>query len=295
MRREERGSAFWLRVMCRLSLLLGRRLTRGVVYGIALYFVLAVPAARRASRAYLARVLPRRVSALDLYRHVLAFSSTIHDRIFLLSDRHDLFDTRTAGTEPLHALQAAGKGFLLFGAHLGSFEILRTLARHNAGLNVCMAMYPENARRIGSALAAINPRVAPDIVVLGQMEAMLTLHRKLQEGTMIGLLADRATGPGQYVSVPFLGSPANFPEGPFRMAAMLGYPVFFMAGLYRGGNRYDVHFEALAEGRPADAAARDGAARQILEKYVAALERHCRSAPMNWFNFFDFWGPARRD
>ena len=92
---------------------------------------------------------------------------------------------------------------------------------------------------------------------------------------MIGLLADRATGPGQYASLPFLGSPANFPEGPCRMAAMLGYPVFFMAGLYRGGNRYDVHFEPLADGGPAGATARDTATRAILDKYVAALERHC--------------------
>jgi len=23
--------------------------------------------------------------------------------------------------------------------------------------------------------------------------------------------------------------------------------------------------------------------------YVASLERHSRSSPYNWFNFFDFW------
>jgi len=29
-----------------------------------------------------------------------------------------------------------------------------------------------------------------------------------------------------------------------------------------------------------------------LARYVALVERHCRTAPYNWFNFFDFWQPA---
>jgi predicted LPLAT superfamily acyltransferase len=28
---------------------------------------------------------------------------------------------------------------------------------------------------------------------------------------------------------------------------------------------------------------------EMLTRYVQALERHCRAAPYNWFNFFDFW------
>ena len=38
----------------------------------------------------------------------------------------------------------------------------------------------------------------------------------------------------------------------------------------------------------------DEAVRDMLVRYVDALERHCRAAPYNWFNFFDFWGPDRR-
>jgi predicted LPLAT superfamily acyltransferase len=25
--------------------------------------------------------------------------------------------------------------------------------------------------------------------------------------------------------------------------------------------------------------------------YVARIEHHCRNAPYNWFNFYDFWKP----
>ena len=37
---------------------------------------------------------------------------------------------------------------------------------------------------------------------------------------------------------------------------------------------------------------RDAAVEGALRQYVATLERHCRAAPYNWFNFFDFWESA---
>ncbi|MDA8093104.1 MAG: acyl-CoA synthetase [Betaproteobacteria bacterium] len=275
--------------MSRLSLLFGRRLSRPLLYGIVLYFVLAASEARKAARANLTRILGRRARWPDLYRNVFAFASTIHDRTYLLNDRSDLFDIRTAGAETLHAVHATGKGCLLFGAHLGSFEILRGIARDHGGLNVAAAMYPENARRLNDTLAAINPDVILDVIALGQFDAMLAIHQRLEEGAMVGVLADRASGQDKYIAMPFLGATAGFPSGPFRMAAMLRQPVFFMSGLYRGGNRYDIRFELLEDFAEPPAGRREDIARALLEKYVAALERHCRSAPYNWFNFYDFW------
>lgn len=289
MLRKERGSSFSLSVMTRLSLLLGRRCSRLVLYGIALYFVLFARQARHASQAYLTRVLGRPAGWRDRYRHVLAFASTIHDRVFLLNDQFDQFAIEHFGTEQLHAEYEEGRGILLLGAHLGSFEVLRTLARKNAGLNISMAMYPENARQINRALAAINPRAMQDIIALGKLNAMLAVSAKLDEGAFVGLLADRAVGPNQYQALPFLGEPAQFPLSPFRLAVMLKRPVYFMAGIYCGGNRYAVHFERLDS---AAAENRHAAAAQLQQDYVAALERYCRAYPYNWFNFYDFWQPG---
>jgi predicted LPLAT superfamily acyltransferase len=291
MLRKERGNAFWLRVMSALSVGIGRRVSRIVLYGIALYFVVAAPAARQASRAYLDRCLGRRASWLDLYRHVLAFASTIHDRVYLLNDRHDLFDFRTRSDE-LGAVLACveQQGALLLGAHVGSFEVLRALACAEPRLKVSIAMYPENARRINQALAAINPKAVQDIISLGQMESMLRVNQALKERTLVGILADRAVRPDQHITLPFLGAPAPFATGPFRLAALMKRPVFFMVGLYRGGNRYDIHFELIHDPLRDAAASRDAVVRDMLARYVEALERHCRAAPYNWFNFFDFWG-----
>ena len=86
---------------------------------------------------------------------------------------------------------------------------------------------------------------------------------------------------------------------------MLRRKVVFMAGLYLGGNRYEMRFVELADFRPqADAGTLDVDARvqdvdsrvrEAMQRYVTLLETLCREAPYNWFNFFDFWATDAAD
>ena len=88
----------------------------------------------------------------------------------------------------------------------------------------------------------------------------------------------------------FLGATARLPIGPMRAAAMLRRRVIFMSGLYRGGNRYHVVFEPLADFSDTPPAQRRAAIEAAITRYAALLEHYCRSDPYNWFNFYDFWG-----
>lgn len=291
MRRQERSNQAILRLMVWISLTFGRGLGRLVLHGIAAYFVLFAPAARRASRDYLRRVLGRWAGWRDGYRHVFSFASTIHDRIYLLNDRFDHFDITIHGGEALLESVRTQPGALLVGAHLGSFEVLRAMGRGKAGVKVAMMMYEQNARMLNATLAAINPKAMQDIISLGQMESMLEARDKLDQGYLVGMLADRSLGDDAMHRVPFLGSPAAFPLGPWRMAAMLKRPVFLMAGLYLGGNRYELHFVKLADFSVVERSGRDAAIREAVQRYADSLADLCRKAPYNWFNFFDFWKP----
>jgi len=289
LRQQERSNLAILRLMVWISLTLGRRVGRVVLYGIAAYYVLFAPRARRYSRAYLNRALGRWSGWADGFRHVFSFASTIHDRIYLLNNRFDLFDIEVIGAEALHAAAAGQPGALLIGAHLGSFEVLRAVGRGRAGLKVAMLLYEENARKINATLAAINPAASDDIIALGHLGAMLEARDKLDQGYVVGMLADRGLGDDATVDCDFLGEAAPFPLGPFRTAAMLGRPVFFMTGLYLGGNRYRIHFEPLADFSATPRAERDAAIRTAMQNYADRLTYFCRAAPYNWFNFFDFW------
>ena len=289
LQQQEKSNLAILKLMVWISLTFGRRIGRLVLYGIAGYYVLFAPQARHFSRAYLNRALGRWAEWTDGFRHVLSFASTIHDRIYLLNDRFDLFDIEIIGAEALDAALEKQPGALLIGAHLGSFEVLRAVGRGRAGLKVAMLMYEENARKINATLAAINPAASADIIALGRMESMLEARDKLDQGYLVGMLADRGLGNDATVDCDFLGKMAPFPVGPFRMATMLRRPVFFMAGLYLGGNRYQIHFEPLADFSATSRAERDTAMRTAQLHYAERLSYFCRLAPYNWFNFFDFW------
>ena len=286
---RERGSPTMLRIMTWISLRLGRRAGRCVLPFIVLYFLVFANSARRASTRYLRQALGRRPEFRDYYRHVHTFASTIHDRIYLINDRFDLFDIEVHGGEVITGLLAQGRGAFLIGAHFGSFEVLRALARANLGLNVAMAMYEENARKVNSALAAINPMARLDIIPLGRADSMLRIRQKLQDGAIVGMLGDRTFGRDDTVHVSFLGKEISLPNGPFRIAAMLRYPVIFMAGMYLGGNRYRIQFEVVTDFSHLKAGEGSSAIRRGIEKYAATLERHCREEPYNWFNFHDVW------
>ncbi len=289
LRQQERSNLAILKLMVWISLPLGRGIGRLVLYGIAAYYVLFAPKARHFSREYLHRALDRWAEWSDGFRHVFSFASTIHDRIYLLNDRFDLFDIEVEGAEALHAALAKQPGALLIGAHFGSFEVLRSVGRGQAGLKVAMLMYEENARKINATLEAINPAATRDIIALGRVDSMLEARDKLEQGYLVGMLADRSLGDDPTVDCEFLGKMAPFPVGPWRMAAMLRRPVFFMAGLYLGGNRYRIHFEPLADFSDTPRGEREAAMRAAQQRYAQRLGELCHAAPYNWFNFYDFW------
>ena len=294
---RERSNLLMLRFMRQVALGAGRRVSRAVLYPVVLYFVLVAGDLRRHSRAYLDRALGRKAGWRDVYRHFFTFAATVLDRVFLLRERFGEFEVEASGVETIMQPFARGEGVLACGAHVGSFEVLRMIG-HDKGLRVAMIMYEDNARFINDTLAAIAPNAKLHAIALGRVDAMLALRHWLDEGGVAGMLADRTlSGPSpraKSVVVSFLGAPARFPDGPFRLAAMLRRKVVFMVGLYRGGRSYDLRFAELAD-FTAPVADREAAIRAAVERYAATLESLCREAPYNWFNFYDFWADADAD
>ena len=287
--RPERSNTQLLRLIVWIALTLGRPVARALLYPIALYFLAFSSLARRASAGFLRRALGRTPGVADLFRHFHSFAATILDRVFLLNDQYARFDVRVHGAGIVEDRVARGEGCFLLGAHLGSFEIVRSLGRAARGPRVSLVMYEENARKVTSVLAAINPKLAPEVIALGKLDSMLKVREALERGGFVGMLGDRTLVGEGTVPCDFLGERTAFPDGPFRIAALLKRPMVLMFGLYRGGNRYDIYFEELADIGKVGRAQRDTLIEQSLRRYVARLEHYCRMAPYNWFNFYDFW------
>lgn len=285
----ERGNRLAIRFIVWTALTLGRPAARLLLYPICLYFLIFSRASRKASLKFLGHILGRRPHWGDVYRNYFCFASTILDRVFLLNNRYDLFELRLFGAEIVAELHAAKNGALLLGAHVGSFEVTRAIGRTAYVPRVNLVMYADNATKINSVLDAINPELAMNVIALGHVDSMLKVDAALTRGEFVGILADRSIEGERSRRIDFLGDAAAFPTGPFRIAGMLGRPIVLMFGLYRGGNRYDIHFEQLAGMQAVEGATRAQLVEAAQRRYVERLQHYARLAPYNWFNFYDFW------
>lgn len=291
---RERGSHLAVSTIRWIAQHLGRPAARLLLYPITLYFLVRAGPQRAASRRFLTQVRGRPAGLAQVARHIHCFAATILDRVFLMTGRHALLRVRLHGAGLVTERVAAGRGFLLLGSHLGSFEILRALAVEQERIPLRILMQPEHNQVVTAVLNALNPRIADTVIPLGAPGTLLAVKEALDAGFVVGLLGDR-NAPGEpRVACRFCGRTAHFPLGPLALAAVTRVPVLLFFGLYRGGNRYDVYFEHFTDHLSAPRPRRRELLGEWVQRYAARLEHHARMAPYNWFNFYDFWDePAR--
>lgn len=292
-RQPERGSRTAIRAMAWVAQSLGRPVARVLLYPICAYFVVASRSARHAVARFRARVLGCSAGWGDLFRHYYAFASTILDRLYFLLARFDLFEIHIHGLEVLDRELAQGRGCMLLGAHLGSFEAVRAMGLFRRQLDIRVLMDEQNAPLIRGMIQELNPAVADTVIQIGGMDTMLQVKECLDRGGIVGVMGDRVTHEEQTVACKFFGREARFPAGAMRLAHVLRAPVVLFFGLYRGGNRYEVYLESFSEGGPVSRDHRDIVLTEDVQRYADRLEDFCRRAPDNWFNFYDFWDEAR--
>lgn len=285
---RERGSKALLRLMFWITLTLGWRAGTALLFPITGYFFVASPGARAASREYLARVLGRPATGVDVLRHLFTFASVILDRVFLLSGRLRGFGIDVQGLETLTGILGRGSGCVLLGAHVGSFDVLRAVGR-GAPVAVRPLMYREHWGAMTPMLEALDPALASAIIEIGRPDTMLRVQESVAKGEIVGILADRAPAERRFVEARFLGGTAHFPAGPFVVAGLLGVPVVVFHGVRTGPRRYQVRFEPFADRLLLRRATRQQGLEDAVARYAASLETICRTHPFNWFNFYPFW------
>jgi predicted LPLAT superfamily acyltransferase len=286
---RERSSAFWLRTIIWIARNLGRPVARAFLYPITAYFVLSSPVTRKASGQFLTLALERKVGWRDIYRHHHCFASVILDRVYLLAGRESLLDIQVHGYEMALQQLAKGKGAILLGSHLGSFEALRVLGLLDEKLSLKVLMIKDHNQMITQLLHMLNPEVANSVIPVGQADTFLKVKEALDNQEMIGMLGDRVVDSDRNARCLFFDKYAGFPLGPLQLAAALKVPVILFYGVYEGSNRYNVYFELLTPGIDVPREQRMDEVKKLTCKYARQLELKARQAPYNWFNFYDYW------
>ena len=118
---------------------------------------------------------------------------------------------------------------------------------------------------------------------------MLELQQRVERGEWLAIAADRVSLRGEKtVRVPFLGDDAVFAQGPWLLAGLLNTRLnTLFCRKVRG--RYHLYLANFATSITWQKSTRHTVIRDAAARYARLLEDECRRAPLQWFNFYDFW------
>jgi len=294
----ERGSLWGLRFVAATARLLGRPAARIALLPAVAWFFLTGRDARRASRTYLSRLGAQSAppTTWSVWRHMLTFADASLDK--LAAWRGEIADASVEfkGAEEFARLARERRGALFIGSHLGNLEMIRALAVTRELATVTAVVYTDHARRFAATLAGANARFADNLFEVrdfGPQTAIL-LKERIERGEILVIVGDRtpAADNGRRAHASFLGHDAPFPQGPVVLGYLLGCPVYLFFCLKeekRHGQRYRITLEPFAERIELPHRGRQAAIDAYVAQYARRLEWYCREAPLQWFNFFDFW------
>lgn len=261
------------------------------------YFYLTRGIARRASLDYLRRMqgpagwLARQWRS---FRHFLAFGECILDKTLAWSGALALDSVQIHGFESLKAQLASGQGALLLVSHLGNLEVSRALARSKPGIRLTVLVHIKHAPKFNRLLATLNQESQADLIQVTEVTAgtAVILSERIARGELVAIAADRVpvTTDPRVVTVPFLGECASFPIGPYVLAGLLKCPVYLLFCL-RLVDGYHLFIEPFSEAVHLTHVGREATLKKTVAHFAARLEHSCRLAPLQWFNFYEFWAP----
>ncbi|MYN18460.1 acyltransferase [Rugamonas sp. FT107W] len=282
-----------MRLLFWIARMFGRWPFRVVLYPVLGWYVLSKPRPRRASQAYLRRVAGYTSNAMPgVLRHFAAFGESILDKMLLWGGLFKLDTVDLHGGELITDAAAAGRGGLLICAHLGNLELCRVLSRQRRDIKMTVLVHTKHAQAFNDMLARLNPESQLNLMQVTEMSpaTAILLSERVARGEFVVIAGDRVpvSHNPRVALADFMGAPAPFPVGPYVLANILQCPVFLLFSI-RDGRRSSLYFEAFRDAVRIPRQGRDAAFQQLAGDYARRLEHYCLRAPLQWFNFYDFW------
>jgi len=296
---REAGAISGMRLMVFVHALFGRAVFRLVLYPVMAYFFLRRGEARRASNDYLQRVRRRYPGILGnrslrwlSFRHFLTFGDLLLDKYLAWVRTPAIPVMDPAEEKELFRLIDEKQGLLILGSHFGNLEYSRAISGRHPDLVINVLIYDQHAAKFATLMADSEPASRLNLMQVTDLDVSLALNLKerVQRGEWVVIAGDRVpVGEGGRVSrAALLGDQARFPIGPYVLAAVLECPVYLFY-CYRESDGYHMGLEQFARQIELPRKDRETALAGYVQRYADALEEQLVKAPLQWFNFFDFW------
>jgi predicted LPLAT superfamily acyltransferase len=226
----------------------------------------------------------------SIFRNYVLLGKVLIDRVTVLAGFSNKFTFDFEGEDYLHQMANSGKGGIIIGAHAGNWEIAGyLLKRINKPVHVLL--YDGEQSNIKELLEKVAGGKSFNTILIhdNDFSHIYQINDVLQKGEMIAMHGDRFVPGSKVHNCMFMGRQANFPLGPYYLAAQFDVPVCFVSTMKETNTHY--HFYATP---PVNLNAENRQSRKqeimhMAEKYAFELERMVKKYPLQWFNYYNFW------
>ncbi len=179
-------------------------------------------------------------------------------------------------------------------SHLGNFEITREAGTTLKNIKLTVFMHTDSSAKMTQALKKVNPEYDLTVIQGDQLDikTAIILKERVEQGEFVVIAGDRVPvkNVNATLDAEFLGKNAPFPIGPYVMAKVLQCPILCLFCL-KTSNGYNVYFEELAEHVEFNRNNRNEILQATINNYASILEKYVKKAPLQWYNFHQFWNP----
>ena len=302
-KRKEQGTVFGIKLLLAVYRLFGRKVFDLILKLVMRYYHWTGKSAREASEHYLSILKPYAQDKnivlpqeLNSYQHLLSFGRTMLDKLAAWQGDFSADNLTIHGQHHFEEMAQQKQGVLILGSHLGNIELCRALGRRHSNIKINALVFTQHAEQFNAVMKAVNPSSELNLIQVSSMgpDTAILLQQKIEQGEWVVIVGDRTSTSkeSRVVWADFLGQPAPFPQGPFMLASVLKAPVYLLFGLRddtASTPHFNVYFEHFSNQISLPRKTRQHALEEVVQRYAQRLEHHTLQAPLQWYNFFNFW------
>lgn len=302
-KQRESGTYYGMKLMLFVYSLFGRQVFKCCLKPVMLYYSLFSRKSIEVSKGYLEKLktyaghndilLPQN---LTVYRHLTSFAETMLDKLAAWKGDFCEKNLTIHHQDVIKRAKNEQRGCVVLGSHLGNLELFRALSKRHKDLKINALVFTEHAQKFNAVMDAVNPDSSLNIIQVSKIgpETAIMLDQKIEAGEWVVIVGDRTSAgiESKVVWCDFLGQKAPFPQGPFLLASILKSPVYLLFGLRDDSKKeahFDLYFEHFSQQIKLPRGQREQALQTVAQQYAQRLQHYTLKAPLQWYNFFDFW------
>ena len=302
-KQSESGTYYGMKLLLAIYSIFGRQVFKWCLKPVMFYYSLFAKNAISVSNIYLNNLTDYAANNnielpanLTVFRHLSSFAETMLDKLAAWKGDFSVKNLTIHNDDVIQAAKEHERGAVILGSHLGNLELFRALSKRHENIKINALVFTEHAQRFNAVMKAVNPDSSLNVIQVSKIgpETAIMLDQKIEDGEWVVIVGDRtsASVETKVVWTEFLGKPAPFPQGPFLLASILKAPVYLLFGLRDDSKKeghFDLYFEHFSEQIKLPRGQREQALQEVVTQYAQRLQFYTLKAPLQWYNFFNFW------